>query len=66
MNHSPQNAAALPADLQSLLEAFDKSDREARRIVEGLTDEQANWQPSPTAWSIAQRLNHLAIGFPGR
>jgi len=62
MNATPQTAAELPPDLQSLLADFDKSDREARRIIEGLTDEQANWQPSSTSWSIAQCVNHLAIG----
>jgi len=30
--------------------------------MDGLTDEQANWQPSPASWSIAQCLDHLARG----
>jgi len=62
MNPSSHDTTALPPDLRSLLDDFDKSEQEARRIVEGLTDEQANWQPSPASWSIAQCLNHLAIG----
>ena len=62
MNPASQTETSLPPDLQSVLDDFDKSDQEARRIIEGLTDEQANWQPSPASWSIAQCLNHLAIG----
>jgi hypothetical protein len=57
-----QKAVHLPPDLESLLADYDKSDRQARRVLEGLSDDQANWQPSPASWSIAQCLDHLAIG----
>ena len=49
----------LPPALRSVLDDLAKSDQEAQRIVGGLSDSQANWQPSPNAWSIAQCLDHL-------
>jgi len=45
--------------LRTILDDLDKSDQEAGRIAGGLSDAQANWQPSETAWSIAQCLDHL-------
>jgi len=56
------NAVELPPDLQTIVDELDISDREARRIIDGLSDKQANWQPRETAWSIAQCLDHLARG----
>jgi len=38
------------------------SDDRARHLIAGLTAEQLNWRPSPSAWSIGQCLEHLAIG----
>jgi DinB superfamily len=55
-----QHLEELPADLRAIVEALDESDGEARRIIGELSDEQANWQPSETAWSIAQCIDHLA------
>ena len=56
------DSTVLPADLQAILDDLDKSDREARRIVGGLSDVQANWHPRETAWSVGQCLDHLARG----
>ncbi len=53
-------SAGLPPALQTILDELEKSDREAQRIAGSLTDTQANWQPAPGAWSIAQCLDHLA------
>ena len=33
--------------------------------VGGLTEEQANWTPSPDRWSILQLVEHLATSDPG-
>jgi len=49
----------MPPDLRAILDDLDKSDQEARRIIGGLSDEQANWQPRESAWSVAQCLDHL-------
>jgi hypothetical protein len=32
---------------------------DARELVSGLTEEQLNWKPAPSKWSIAQNLDHL-------
>ncbi len=60
MRAGDSNRTSLPPDLQAILEDLEKSDADARRLIEGLTDEQVNWQPSPDSWSVAQCLDHLA------
>ena len=51
----------LPAGLQALIEETDANEREARAIVDGLDDRQANWQPDEgRGWSVVQCLDHLA------
>src|SRR5262245_13936575 len=62
MASGPANPALIPPHLTAILEDFQKSDDAARRITAGLSDAQANWQPNPTAWSIAQCLDHMARG----
>jgi hypothetical protein len=50
----------LPTELQTLTDQMDAAESDARRLVEGLSDEQLNWQPAAgTSWSIAQCLDHL-------
>jgi hypothetical protein len=60
MNTQETKVGELPPDLRAILEELDKSDREAQRIIAGLSDAQANWQPRETAWSVAQCVDHLA------
>lgn len=51
---------ALPPELQSLLDDVEACERDARELVAGLRDEDANWQQAPgKSWSIAQCLDHL-------
>jgi hypothetical protein len=38
---------------------------EARDVVDGLSDTQLNWKPSPDKWSIAQCLEHLTAASSG-
>jgi len=38
---------------------------DARNVVDGLTDAQLNWKPSPDQWSIAQCLEHLTAASNG-
>jgi len=54
--------ATLPADLQSLLDAFDAAERDARAVVDGLTAEQGTWRADAASWSVAECLDHLATG----
>ena len=49
----------LPDDLQSVLNELNRTDEEARQLVSGLSEAQLNWRSSPTAWSVAQCLDHL-------
>ena len=37
------------------------ADDRARALVNDLTSQQLNWQPSPGAWSIGQCLEHLCV-----
>jgi hypothetical protein len=48
-------------DLSQLDTQLDAIQREADALTAGLTDEQFNWQPDPTRWSIAQCLQHLVV-----
>jgi DinB superfamily len=34
-------------------------DAEAKKLCDGLTEEQISWHPKPGSWSIAQNLAHL-------
>jgi len=36
-------------------------DTEAKRLCEGLTEEQLSWRPQPGKWSIAENLAHLNV-----
>jgi hypothetical protein len=50
----------------SLLEAqLDAIRREADSLTAGLSDDQFNWQPDPTRWSIAHCLQHLVVAADG-
>src|ERR1051326_5460854 len=49
----------LPEDLQAIVDELDRTDQEARQLVSELSEVQFNWQPAPTAWSVAQCLAHL-------
>lgn len=59
MTTSEFDLSSFPADLKIVLDHFDKSESEARTILSGLSDGQANWQPTETAWSVSQCVDHL-------
>jgi hypothetical protein len=54
----PENGELNP-ELQGYYDRVESIRREARQLVEGLTEEQCAWQPAPNCWSIAQCLEHL-------
>jgi len=58
MHSGPANLPDL-SHLATVLADLDNCDQEARRIISGLSDAQANWRPSENGWSIAQCLDHL-------
>ncbi len=61
-------AKAVPERVEDLADfrpQIDAIRREARALTAGLTDEQFNWQPDPTRWSIAHCLQHLVVSADG-
>jgi hypothetical protein len=49
-----------PAPLDRLLDEIAACERDARTLVDDLSEDQVNWQPKPgQSWSIAQCLDHL-------
>jgi len=44
-----------------LISDLDAADERARRLTDGLSAEQLNWQPTPASWSIGQCLDHLRV-----
>ena len=57
---SPQETRA-PAWSMRLAFELSANDHTARKLADGLTEEQLNWQPAPTSWSVGQCLEHLCI-----
>jgi len=51
----------LPAWSVRLVDELEASDQRTKDLVGGFTQEQLNWQPQPTAWSVGQCLEHLCI-----
>lgn len=47
--------------LETIVAETEQNIAHARKLVEGLSDEQMNWKPAPEKWSIAQCLDHLAV-----
>jgi hypothetical protein len=54
--------AALPRDLQTLDDEYDASGLDARALVDGLDEAQGTWRRAPGTWSVAECLDHLAVG----
>jgi hypothetical protein len=52
--------ASISPDIKTLEEALDAADRDARALVDGLTEDQGTWRAEPGSWSIAECLDHLA------
>jgi hypothetical protein len=44
-----------------LVEDLKENDEAAKKLLEGLSEEQLNWQPAPGSWSVGQCLEHLCI-----
>src|SRR5579863_7671169 len=48
-------------DIADLRDQLDAAERDARLLVENLTEEQGCWRPEAGSWSVAQCLDHMAI-----
>ena len=46
-------------DLETLTTQMAVNAERVRALVQGVSDEQARWRPSPTSWSILEIINHL-------
>ena len=49
------------ADIVVLEDGFDTIERDARALVDGLTERAGAWRPDTNSWSVAECLDHLAI-----
>lgn len=55
-------SSPLPPELQSLSDALDAAELDARNLVAGLSEERGTWHVEPGSWSVAQCLDHLGTG----
>jgi hypothetical protein len=51
---------SVPADILELEEALNATERDARALVAGLTEDLGRWRADPGSWSVAECLDHLA------
>src|SRR5689334_17022588 len=51
-----------PGDIASLEDAYAANEHDARQLTDGLTESDGTWQPAPGSWSVAECLDHLAVG----
>jgi DinB family protein len=58
----PDAGGVKPPDIQDLHDQLDAAERVARSLVAGLSEEQGNWRAEASSWSVAECLDHLAIG----
>jgi DinB superfamily len=49
-----------PDDIKALDAGLEAQEREAERLVAGLTEADGAWRPAADAWSVAECLDHLA------
>jgi hypothetical protein len=50
----------VPADIHNLEDQFAAAERDARSLVQGLSEQQGAWRAEPGSWSVAECLDHLA------
>ena len=53
--------ADAPNFIAMIVAEAEKNNATANDLVQGLTEEQLNWKPDATQWSVAQCLEHLAV-----
>src|SRR3954469_1338503 len=49
-------------ELDALAEALGANERDARTLVAGLSEPDGTWRSVPGSWSVAECLDHLAVG----
>ena len=58
----PTASVPLPADLHALDAAFAASGHDARTLLAGLGAAPGTWRADPSSWSVAECLDHVAVG----
>jgi hypothetical protein len=48
-------------DIQDLQDQLDAAERDARAVIDGLTEEAGAWRETAGSWSVAECLDHLAV-----
>ena len=51
-----------PPDIQGLQHQFDAIEEDARTLVSGFSEELGAWRLRDDSWSVAECLDHLAVG----
>lgn len=52
-------AESLSNELQRAVELYETAKSDVATVLDGLSDEQANWRPHDDAWSILECIDHL-------
>jgi hypothetical protein len=53
---------ALAAELEKIRQEIEAINADARKLTDGLSQEQLAWRPHPGRWSIAENFVHLNLG----
>jgi hypothetical protein len=61
MSSAPEVSGPLEGELADYLHQIDEIERDAERLMAGLTDIQFNWRPGLRKWSIAECISHLEV-----
>jgi len=49
-------------ELEALAGALRANEHDARQVVDGLDEALGTWRKEPGSWSVAECLDHLAVG----
>jgi len=50
-----------PKDKEWIMKHLTESREHMKQVLDGLSDEQLDYNPDPTSWSIAENVEHLAL-----
>jgi DinB superfamily len=49
-----------PKDIQALASALDAAERDARALIDGMSEQQGGWRAAEGSWSVSECVDHLA------
>jgi len=47
-------------NLEHMIAQMERTGKAIRHLVQGISEDQASWKPTPDAWSVADVVDHLA------